>query len=715
MGYGKKAHRIDIVPDIFYAPEESLKGFIRVAFDCDGDLGTEKRNGKTYCRLNFNSTSREFVYKFRLLLLKFGIQSKIYHYPRKNEKANPIYRLSITGKYLNEYFRSIGSYRYSSFRSNVHNGSFEEVNENYVAVSIFGIEDLGEVRRVYDFTISPSHTYLANGLLTHNCHHLPAPTYRAVIDRIVETNPDVKILGFTATPFRTDKQDLREFFDKMSFSIDILELMARGYLVPLKGYLVPLPVDMSELRTTRNANGEVDYTRSSIAKAFNTPEVNKAIVDKWLELASDRKTIFYTARRDHAKALWAEFEKAGISSAYIDGEMPLSERRTILNAFKKGDVQVLTNVDVLTEGFDDPEVDCIGLVRPTKSLNLYAQIVGRGLRIAPSKKNCLLLDFTGVSQKHTLVGLPELFGIEEIREHWEKGESISVGAGAGGGEKENSLTILIGDGKEELVFDAYEVQKYAVKIPDGWIVIVGKEKFLWLYPAENGTYNIDEVDTAKKSRKVLKRNLTEDYAWSVLTTLWKFKKEDWVKEYESRAIEQFPTFKQKKILASAVNSDFLSPEDIGELTRQKASALISYLVYQEGNKILFLASPKTFDVIRIDKDSYVVGYADRFFPYSMEMAVLDVFIRVLRSYGFLFIDASALKTRKFFEIEKRTLMPIDELREKVFVLEELFWKFVEYPMRILNVPATYLDFSTKITNILKEIEKETEDDDLFNF
>lgn len=561
-------------------------------------------------------------------------------------------------------------------------------------------------------------------VVVDECHHLPAPTYRAVMDRIVETNPDVKVLGFTATPFRADKQDLKEFFDKVSFSIDILELMARGYLVPLKGYLVPLPVDMSELKTVRTANGEADYSRSSIAKAFNTPEVNKAIVEKWKELASDRKTIFYTARRDHAKALWAEFEKAGISSAYVDGEMSLTERRNILEAFKRGDVQVLTNVDVLTEGFDDPEVDCIGLVRPTKSLNLYAQIVGRGLRIAPDKKNCLLLDFTGVSRKHTVVGLPELFGIEEIREHWEKGEAVSVGAGSRK-ERDRSISVLIGNGKEELVFDAYEVQKYAVRVPDGWVVVVGKESFLWLYPAGNETYSIDEVNTATKERKNLKKNLTEDYAWSVLTTLWKFKKEDWIKEYEVRAVEQRPTFKQRKILVSAVNSGFLSPESVGELTRQKASALISYLTYRKGHKVLFSASPKTFEVVRVGENKFALGYSDRFFPFSLSPLAVTIFTRTLLDFGFAVIDSS---TRGFFDLNsireevRREIENDDNVYDNILDIFSPFWSFLEYPVQVLDLPVTRLGYFEKVTEILQDVlfankngSRDNFDDDLFDF
>jgi superfamily II DNA or RNA helicase len=267
-------------------------------------------------------------------------------------------------------------------------------------------------------------------------HHISAPTYQAVFSKLLSTNPDLKVLGVTATPFRSDRKNLKEFFDTLAYSIDILELIKLGYLVPVRGKLIPLPVDMSKLKTVKTETGERDYSLKSISKAFNRDDINKLIVDKWIEEAEGRKTIFYTSSLEHALALFAEFEKRGISSGYIDGRMNIERRREMLRAFKEGKIQVLTNMNVLTEGFDDPEVECIAIVRPTKSLNLYAQIVGRGLRIAPKKEDCLILDYTGISRKHTIIGLPELFGIdEETGRDYRKGKQIQVGAVEENGEK----------------------------------------------------------------------------------------------------------------------------------------------------------------------------------------------------------------------------------------------------------------------------------------
>ena len=152
--------------------------------------------------------------------------------------------------------------------------------------------------------------------------------------------------------------------------------------------------------------------------------------------------------------------------------MSLDKRRAVLKAFKEGKIRDLTNVNVLTEGFDDPEVECIALVRPTKSLVLYAQIVGRGLRIAPNKEDCLILDYTGVSRKHTVVGLCELFGLdEEVKKELKKGKQVSVGAVEENGERR--VAVLVGDEVKEFVFEGKEAGKYATKVGDSLLLSCG--------------------------------------------------------------------------------------------------------------------------------------------------------------------------------------------------------------------------------------------------
>jgi len=444
-------------------------------------------------------------------------------------------------------------------------------------------------------------------------HHVRAPTYEAVLSKLLETNPDLKVLGVTATPFRSDDKSLSDFFEEMAYSIDVISLIEKGYLVPVKGYLVSLPVDDSKLRLSRNADGELDYTAKSVSEVFNTPEVNSLIVKKWKELAGGRKTIFYTASLEHALALFAEFEKAGIPAAYVDGKMPLKKRREILRAFKSGKVKVLTNMNVLTEGFDDPEVECIGLVRPTKSLNLYAQIVGRGLRIAPDKEDCLVLDFTGVSRKHTVVGLPELFGIDDgrVAEAWNRGEKISIGAVEEDGRRK--VAVLVGEEEVAFAFEGQEAARYATKVGDGYVLICSKGKALLLV-RDGDAYSI-YLTTGTGECKLLKENLTEDYAWTVLTTLWKKYRDDWNVEYLERAKNQEPTKRQKVIVSLYAGHTGLDV-DVFSLSRFSASNVLSFVAFENPG---WLGVGK-YPVFETDGKNYYLtdGFQTYLYPFPRE-------------------------------------------------------------------------------------------------
>ena len=418
------------------------------------------------------------------------------------------------------------------------------------------------------------------------CHHLPARTYREVWEKLLATNPSIRMLGVTATPFRYDQQNLQEFFEEMAYAIDILELIRLGYLVPIKGKLVPLPVDMDDVKLSSNEFGEEDFSLKSIATVFNTKDVNSFIVKKWFELGENRKTIFYLPSLAQAYELARLFSEAGVPSAYIDGNMSMEQRREILRLFKQGEIRIITNMNILTEGFDDPYVECIGIVRPTKSLTLYAQIVGRGLRIAPNKKDCLILDFTGISKKHTVVGLPELFGIDR-EAYIEAGGEISVGGVKEEGKEEPVLKIYLGEGDvSEFTFDGQEASLYATRLGDNIIVSCGLNgKALYLEPEGNlyNLYIIEKDPVARRgTQRLLKKGLTEDYAWTVLTAVWKKEMDDFMLSYRDRAMKQGLTEKQRAfILDSIMDGKIMAtdlPKPLAELSKLDATNIIAYII-----------------------------------------------------------------------------------------------------------------------------------------
>ena len=151
-----------------------------------------------------------------------------------------------------------------------------------------------------------------------------------------------------------------------------------------------------------------DFSVSQLAQTVNTPERNEFAAETWLEHAEDRKTIAFCVDIQHSHDLAETFRFYGIEAHTVTGQTPLEERRALLKAFAKGEIPVITNCQVLTEGFDAPQTNCLLLARPTASKALYIQMVGRGLRLYPGKQNCLILDLVDNSSRHSLVSIADL-------------------------------------------------------------------------------------------------------------------------------------------------------------------------------------------------------------------------------------------------------------------------------------------------------------------
>lgn len=224
-------------------------------------------------------------------------------------------------------------------------------------------------------------------------------------------------VGFSATLVRSDKGDLSEVWERVVCQRDILDLIPK-YLCDVRGKLVTVDgLSLSEIKTTRG-----DFSESSLTDALLTADAQRFVVRAYLEHARDRKTIVFTPTVEAARAFNAEFLAAGVKSSVIWGTMPAEDRRLALKQLASGDIEVLVNCMVLTEGFDEPSVSCVIIARPTKSAALYVQMVGRGLRLFPGKLDALVLDVVGASQDHKLATLADLTSrrVEEI----EPGESL---------------------------------------------------------------------------------------------------------------------------------------------------------------------------------------------------------------------------------------------------------------------------------------------------
>jgi ATP-dependent helicase IRC3 len=223
-----------------------------------------------------------------------------------------------------------------------------------------------------------------------------------------EYQPGPLLLGVTATPDRGDGKGLDDLFDEVAFTYDILWGIRAGYLADLRGLRVTVDsLDLSAVKVRRG-----DYDQGAAGRAMEDAEVPRHVVAAWLEHALGRRTLVFTPTVEVARLVQEQFAHVGVRAAYVHGGTPTDERRQILQAYSRGDIDVLANCAVLTEGYDEPRTDCIVVARPTRSRALYTQMVGRGTRRHPDKADCLVLDIVGASAEHSLVTVPSLFGLE---------------------------------------------------------------------------------------------------------------------------------------------------------------------------------------------------------------------------------------------------------------------------------------------------------------
>ena len=243
-------------------------------------------------------------------------------------------------------------------------------------------------------------------IVIDEAHHAPAPSYRRILTHCRAWQPDGPlVVGVTATPARGDGQSLQQVFDGIVYQRSLVEMMQAGYLVDLRAIQVLLQADFDALRTQRGDFVEADL--ETLLLAANAPA---QVLAAFQAHAADRKALLFTPTVATAYAMAATFCAAGIAAEALDATTPLATRRAILQRLHTGATRVVANCAVLTEGFDEPSVDCIIVARPTQSLPLYQQMLGRGTRTYPGKTDCLLLDVVGVSTQHTLHTAATLFG-----------------------------------------------------------------------------------------------------------------------------------------------------------------------------------------------------------------------------------------------------------------------------------------------------------------
>ena len=262
-------------------------------------------------------------------------------------------------------------------------------------------------------------------VLVDEAHRIPIRgegMYRQFIADCQRANPDLRVIGLTATPYRLDTGPVTGpdyILNSIAYEASVKDLIEQGYLCKLVSKGGAARADLSSVHVR---GGE--YVASELEAAVNRTELVESAVDEMLAYCQDRRAwIVFCASVAHAATVKDFLTVRGISAAVVEGNTPLPEREATIARFQRGELRALVNVNVLSEGFDAPHVDAVILLRPTKSPGLYYQQVGRGLRLHPSKQDCLVLDFAGNILEH---GPIDAIRVEKPKKRGDKAKVVTA-------------------------------------------------------------------------------------------------------------------------------------------------------------------------------------------------------------------------------------------------------------------------------------------------
>lgn len=253
--------------------------------------------------------------------------------------------------------------------------------------------------------IHPSNRCLIEGLqfdfiIIDEAHHAVANSYQ----KLWKFCPNSKKLGVTATPWRMNNSGFAQIFDAYIPSMSIKEFIQKGWLAAYQYYSIPSDSEIiKSIESIRDFDIEGDYKSSVLTQVFDTSKIRAQLYNSYAKNALGKKGIIYSISREHSEHICSQYRSHNIAIENIDSETPAKTRENIIKAFKNGEIDIIVNVDIFSEGFDCPDIEFIQLARPTKSLVKYIQQVGRGLR-KNGNKRCVILDNVGM---YSRFGLPD--------------------------------------------------------------------------------------------------------------------------------------------------------------------------------------------------------------------------------------------------------------------------------------------------------------------
>ncbi|MBE5825290.1 MAG: DEAD/DEAH box helicase [Butyrivibrio sp.] len=256
---------------------------------------------------------------------------------------------------------------------------------SFIPITVASVQSIAQEKRLIQFPQDYFSTVIVD-----EAHHSLSDTYQ----RVLKHFEGADVLGLTATPDRGDKRNLGEYYDSMAYEYSMSQAIKDGYLVPVKAQMIPLELDLANVKVS---NG--DYSAGDIGCALE-PYLEQ-IAEEMVHYCKERqRTLVFLPLVETSQKFCRMLQAKGIKAAEVNGNS--TDRQQILKDFEDGKYQVLCNSMLLTEGYDNPAVDCVVVLRPTRVRGIYQQMVGRGTRLYPGKKDLLILDFLWLSERHDL-------------------------------------------------------------------------------------------------------------------------------------------------------------------------------------------------------------------------------------------------------------------------------------------------------------------------
>lgn len=340
-------------------------------------------------------------------------------------------------------------------------------------------------------------------IVIDEAHHSPAARYRKLWDKW----PDVLKIGLTATPWRLDGKGLGDLYDIMIHGPTVSELILAGHLAPFQAFSPPQVIDLSGVKTTMG-----DYNSNQLAIAADKPTITGDAIAHYKTLAYGKRAVVGAVNIQHSQHISRDFLSAGIPSAHVDGKMSVADRDRIIADFVAGRVLVLCQVGILTEGVDIPGIECAISLRPTQSLSLWLQFIGRALRFIPGK-TAIILDHVGNGLRHGWPSTPREWTLDGEVKKSKRGPVERVDTGLKLCEKCFAQVdkILLACPRCGEVFP---LSKTGIKTVDGTLVKVDLDAAIKLKETRKELKKSIGTARTEQELEILRKRLGYKYGWS---------------------------------------------------------------------------------------------------------------------------------------------------------------------------------------------------------